>query len=639
MGKVSKSLAGMVLRVDISRGKIRTEETEKYSTRFIGGRGINRWILFNELDPEVNWSDPANLIAFGAGALVGTLAPGACRTSVDSKNAFNNGIGSANFGGHFGAELKYAGFDNVVISGKAEIPVYLYISDGQAELRSACSLWGKTTWETEKAIKQELGDNRTIVACIGPAGENLVKPSCIIAEGSRAAGGSGIGAVMGAKNLKAVAVRGNGSIEVAKPFEFLNQVDKALRKIRSSPTGKLMRKKSLYGAFCTPESDLWDFGIMPVRNGQDDYWEIEKREKVSGERIERYRKKMQACFNCPIGCEPVYEIAKDTNTRIKGAGFWINSAMSYAARFDITDLQSVIKSHFLANQLGLDGDNAAVAISWAFECYENGIISKQETGGLPLNWGDPKALIEMLKKLAYRKDFGHILAQGVKRASQKLGRGSKEFAIHIKGQDSLDGIRTRKGWALGIVTAPCAGRHLRGAIGRGQARRISDKDPNYEDIRYRNQPKYVFWQEQNKAIEDMIGICNYLGQWSGSFALTPSDYTALTNAALGKNLTVEDFMLIGRRVHNLEKAFNTVHASFKREDDFPPQRYMNEPVKSGPYQGARLEKEEWNKMLDEYYELHGWDKKSSWQTQQCLEELELKDVAKKLKEKGKLIQT
>lgn len=637
MGKGSRSSLGRALRVDVTQGKITTEDTQEYVRGFIGGRGVNRRILFDELSPQVTWADDANLIIFGAGALVGTLAPGACRTSVDSKNVFNNGVGSSNFGGHFGAELKYAGFDHIVISGRSDEPVYLWIRDGQGELRRASSIWGKTTWETERAIKQELGDNQVMVACIGPAGENLVKSSCIIAEGSRAAGGSGIGAVMGAKKLKAVAVRGHGGIGVAEPSKFMEQVHNALVKIGSSPTGRLMRDKSLYGAFCREKDALWDLGIMPVRNGQDDYWEPKKRERVSGRYTDRYRKKMRACFSCPIGCEPVYEVADDTNGVIRGSGFWINSAMSYAARFDMTNLEKAIKSHFLANQLGLDGDNAAAVISWAFECFERRIISKRDTGGLNLAWGDSTALMEMLKKLAYRKDIGDVLAQGVKTAAEVVGKGSEEFAIHIKGQDALDGIRIRKGWALGIVTSPCAGRHLRGAIGFGQAQRISDKDSTYDDVQYRNQAKYVFWQEQNKAIEDMIGICSYLGQWSGSYALMPSDYIALTNAALGTELTEEDLMLIGRRVHHLEKAFNTIHAGFNREDDYPPKRYINESVKSGPYKGARLDRANWDSMLDEYYELQGWDKKTGWQTENCLEELDLENVANRLKQEGRLI--
>jgi len=638
MGKGSGPSA-RTLRVDLSRNKMASEERREDAERFIGGRGVNRSILLRELNPEVTWAEEENLIVFGAGVLVGTMAPGACRTSVDSKNAFNRGVGSSNFGGHFGAELRYAGFDHIIVSGRSDEPVYLWIHDGQAELRSAASVWGKTTWETEKAIKQELEDDQTIVACIGPAGENLVKPSCIIAEGSRAAGGSGMGALMGAKKLKAVAVRGHGDIGVAEPSRFMKGVKDALRKARDSASGTLMREKSLYGAFCREEDGLWDLGIMPVRNGQDDCWEPERRERVSGGHTDKHRKGMRACFSCPIGCEPAYELSDDIGGVLRGWGFWINSAMAYAARFDMTDLEKAIQSHFVANQLGLDGDNAAAVISWAFECFEKGMISKRDTGGLVLSWGDPAALIEMLKKLAYRRDIGDLLAQGVKAASEALGRGSEEFALHVKGQDMLDGIRTRKGWALGIVTSPCAGRHLRGAIGSGQAQRISERDSTYGDTEYRDQARYVLWQEQNKAVEDMTGICCYLGQWSGSYALAPSDYTALTNAALGLELTEADLMEIGRRVHNLEKAFNTLHAGFDRADDYPPKRYMDEPVKTGPHRGARLEKDQWNAMLDEYYELQGWDKKTGWQTEEGLERLGLRDVAERLKQQGRLIRS
>ncbi|HEC91908.1 MAG TPA: aldehyde ferredoxin oxidoreductase, partial [Candidatus Atribacteria bacterium] len=224
MKKINKkhySYAGNILRVNLTDSKIWTEPTDKYATRWIGGRSINTWILLNELNSNVKWSDPENLLTFGVGVLVGTLAPGACRVSVDTKNAFNNGIGSANVGGFFGAELKFAGFDNIVISGKAERPVYIWIHDGEVEIKDASSIWGKTTWETEREIRKNLNDERIRVAAIGPAGENLVKSACIIADRGCAAGGSGCGAVMGSKNLKAIAVRGKRSIEIAQPDNFL----------------------------------------------------------------------------------------------------------------------------------------------------------------------------------------------------------------------------------------------------------------------------------------------------------------------------------------------------------------------------------------------------------------------------------
>jgi aldehyde:ferredoxin oxidoreductase len=625
--------------VDLSNGEIWTEDTEKYAKRWIGGRGIDTWILFNEVDPEVKWSDPQNLLIFGVGALVGTLAPGACRVSVDTKNVFNNAEGSANVGGHWGAELKFAGFDNIVLAGKSEKPVYLWIQDGKAELRDAKHLWGKTTFETEDTIRREHGDRKLRIACIGPSGENRVKGSAIIIDYGKAAGGSGVGCVMGEKKLKAIAVRGHGTIKVAKPDGFMSAVDIGFNKVRASPGTKLMQEGTLIDAFSKTENKAWSSGI-PVRNHQDGYWETEKRERITGKgRLAKYRKSILACFNCPIGCIPFSEITDGKYKNTKGPGFWVNSVISWASNFDVTDLEAVLAAHLLANQLGIDGDNGSAVISWAFECYEKGLLTKNDTEGLELKWGDGDVVIEIIKRLAYRKGIGELLALGAKEASEKLGKGSEKFACYIKGQDTLDEYRVAKGWGLAISTSPVAGRHLRGSVGlpewTGPRNIPVSEKPKPTD--YEGQAKAVYWESQAKGVEDMLGICSYVGTWYGAYALDPSDYARLTSAAFGAEIAQEEIMRTSAALYNLEKAFNTLHAGFTRNDDYPPRRLMEEPVKSGPYKGFKSDKERWDKMLDEFYALWGWDKKTSWQTRKCLVELGMEDVAEKLAMAGKLI--
>lgn len=631
--KISGGLAGKILRVDLSNNKVSTEDTERYARRFIGGRAINSFILLNEMKPQTKWSDPENMLIFGVGCLVGTLVPGACRVSVDTKSAFNNGKGSANFGGHFGPELKYAGFDNAVITGKAEAPVYLWIHDGSAELRDASSIWGKTTYETEEILQQELGDSRIEVASIGPAGENLVRGSCIIGDCAKAAGGSGVGCVMGSKKLKALAVRGHGQVRVAHPARFLDAVNAALKKIKDSPSSASWRR-GIIQSFYYPESKGWDFSVI-VRNGQDEYWPMGKRVKLVGKEtgVPKYKKGVSACFSCPIGCMPFFEIADGKYKGVKGTGYWINSAW-YSERLDVDDPASSIKFQLLANQLGLDGDMASVVLSWAFECYEKGLLTKEDTDGLELNWGNGDAMIKLEEKLAYRQGFGDFLADGVKEASWKLGRGSERFAIHMKGQDSADPYRIRKGWGLGLSTSPVAGRHLRGAVSTPDV--SGPRGLAFSPTEYENQPQAVFWQAQVKEIEDMTGVCVYMGSFLGAHALELSDYAELTSSATGIDLTEEEFMLVGRRSYNLEKAFNTIHANFGREDDYPPRRYMEEPVKSGPYAGHKCDKEKWDEMLDTFYELQGWDKTTGLQTRKCLTELSMEDVADQLQKVGRL---
>ena len=623
------SYGGKILRVNLTTGKIHTEPTEKYSRRYIGGRGINASILFNELESGVSCFDPNNLLIYGVGALVGTLAPFACRVSIETKNVFGGGFGSANCGGHFGSELKFAGFDNVVISGRAGKPVYLWICDDEAEIKDASSIWGKTTWETERIIRSDSNDDGIKVSCIGPAGENLVRSACIIADRAKAAGGSGVGAVMGSKNLKALAVRGSMPIEIAKPDEFIDAVDEAMKIVEGAADTEDVRRVGYYGAEGRSNSKTWEAGFRPVRNGQDDYWDRKKIEKVSSEAMGRYRKRILACFGCPVGCMPWMEV-NEGSYETKGEGWWNNSSNSYCTRVDCDNPEAAIKSHLLTNQLGLDGDNAAVVIAWAFECYERGLITKKETNGLELTWGNHDAMLAMLQKLAQRDGIGDLLAEGVKSASQKI-KGSESFALHVKGQDTVDGYRIAKGWGFGIATSASAGRHLRGAVHS----LLPEEFRSYGGIARR-----VFLQEQFKAILDMTGLCLYnhgILSWETNYESNAAALLAkLTSFATGVDISPENFMRVGRQIQNIEKAFNTLHAGFTRKDDHPPERYWTEQVKSGPYKGERIDHEAWEKTLDEYYELHGWDKETGWQTRKGLENLNLVEVADKLEKANRL---
>ncbi|MBW1800503.1 MAG: hypothetical protein JRJ85_07205, partial [Deltaproteobacteria bacterium] len=581
--KINGGIAEKILRVDLSNQEVSTENTEDYAKRFLGGRAVNSYIMLDELNPGTTWSDPENRLIFGVGCLVGTTAPAACRVSIDTVNVYNNGKGSANFGGHFGPELKYAGFDHVVIQGKAEKPVYLFIHDGRAELKNASEVWGKTTYETEAMLQEELGDQQIKVASIGPAGENLVKGSGIVADTGKVAGGSGVGCVMGGKNLKAIAVRGHGAIRVSRPDIFLNTVSDCVKKLIKTDHGKAFRQGIIRSMF-TPESPIWDVAGDIIRNGQEAFWPIEKRRNLVDEKlgVPGYHKKMTACFNCPIGCIPFSEIEEGKYKGTRGKAYWINSAQ-YSTRFDVDDPGASLRYHLLANQLGLDADNTSVVLAWAFECYQNGIITTRDTEGIELTWGNADAMLEMLPKIAHRQGLGDALADGVIEASRRFGRGSEKFAVHVKGQDTVDAYRASKGWALGISTSPVAGRHLRGAVsGSGGSTSKYNAPP---PLQYESQPEAVFWDSIIKEIEDVAGICVFAGSLFGAPIIEPSDYADLVSSALGVDLNEDELMFIGRQSVNLEKAFNTIHTDLKREDDYPPLRYMEEPINAGPCEG------------------------------------------------------
>jgi len=635
---IQGGIAGKILRVNLSNRKIWTENTEKYARRFFGGRTLANFILLNEMSMETKWSDPENMIIFSSGIFEGTFIPGACRVSIDTKNPFNDGKGSANCGGHFGPELKFAGFDSVVITGKAEKPVYLWIHDGTAELRDANLVWGKSTFATERILRKELHDEGVEVMLIGPAGENRVKAANVLCDLGKNAGGSGVGCVMGDKRLKAIAVRGNGVIKVPNPDKFMEVASAAREKIAQASGTKVWRENTIIEAGYMPDmEENWDLWTT-VRNGQDDYWPMDKRKRFY-EAAVKYRKGKYACFGCPIGCMPFQKIEKGKYAGTVANGFWINDAW-WLQRFDVDDPETIMKYRSLINELGLDGDNTAVPLSWAFECYEKGLITKKDTDGLELVWGNGDAVIEMVRKLAYREGIGDFLADGVKKASEKLGKGSEKFATHMKGQDTVDPYRAAKGWALGLSTSPVAGRHLRGAVGGlgwfGPYRFTSEK-ATVVPTEYEGQPEMVFWQLKTKEIEDMTGLCSYMGSYSGG-ALSPSDYVNLINAVTDLKLTEDEMMLFARSSYNLEKAFNTIHAGFDREEDLPPVRYMEEPIKSGPLKGEKLDKTKYNKMLDRFYQLQEWDIKTGLQTRKCLIKLDLEDIMEKLKEVGKLIE-
>jgi aldehyde:ferredoxin oxidoreductase len=296
-----------------------------------------------------------------------------------------------------------------------------------------------------------------------------------------------------------------------------------------------------------------------------------------------------------------------------------------------------LKYHLMANQLGLDGDMASVVSSWAFECYEKGLLNKDDTDGLELEWGNAEAMLELQRKIAFREGIGDFLADGVKEAARKLGKGSEKFAIHMKGQDSFDGYRITKGFGFGVSTSPVGGRHLRGAVtspfnsGPGNLKWIPTE--------YENIPEAVFWQTQAQEIENLAGVCVYMGTFTGAHALFPEDYAELISAATGVDFSGDDLMLTGKRSYNLEKAFNTLHAGFKRKDDLPPPRYMDEPIKSGTFAGKKCDKDKWEEMLKRFYELYGWDQETGWQTEGCLEELDLVDVAERLQEAERLVES
>jgi aldehyde:ferredoxin oxidoreductase len=631
--------AGHILRVDLSSGKTRKEESDSYMDEFVGGRGFGQSLLFRELAPDAGALDPRNPLILAAGPLTGTLAPGSGRLSISGKNLLTGGIGSSNVGGHFGPELKYAGFDAVVIEGKSAEPVYLLIEDGKASLSSARRLQGKTTWETEEEVRKAHGKTARILS-IGPAGERSAPVACIIADRARAAGRCGFGGIMGNKNLKAIVARGSLPVEMADPDGFMALVEKARAQIFSTATVKRLRTHGTCGSVGRANASC----TIPFRNFQDDHVDEKKLERVARAVFqESYQVRNLSCMGCFFQDTFLYEAKEGEYAPLLLEGFHQNLVWDFVGKLEITDPQAVLAIQALCSKFGMDIDNTSGAIALAFDLFEKGIIGQKETDGLKLNWGNHRAVTRLIEKMAYGEGFGSILNQGACRAARAIGKGAEEFAFHIKGQDLAEAIRADKGWALGTVVAPRGGGHLNGATMTGMMR-ISPEESmavfgtpyGGEQDTYRGKAKVVYWYELFKSAVDTIGLCYFPSKWVDLRFLGPAEYAELLSAATGKSFSGDDLMFLGRKVHNIEKAFNTLHAGFGAEDDYPPERFFEEPVKSGPYSGARFTRGEWQSMLEEYYLLHGWDPKTGLQTKGILNELGLGFVLEKLEKAGKL---
>lgn len=639
----SNGWTGRILSVNLTERTFTLIATDAFRD-FIGGRGINEYLLLKEMPVDGASLSPENVLIFGVGPLVGTPAFSSSRMNIDFKNVLTGGVGSANVGGHFPAELKFAGYDHIVLKGKSDRPLYLYIQDDRVEFKEARHIWGKGIQETASIIRNELSDPNVRIASIGPAGENGVKFACIIVDEGRAAGYGGCGAVMGSKNLKAIAVRGSKKVKIANPSFFEETLKRNKKKIDASESIRLMR---LGGTHLTSGAGGLDHSLpQGFRNLQDEFWPVEKGRKVREGAFKPFELKRLACFNCPIGCSHLYQIQTGENKGRQVEGIQSNTVRAFSSNLDIADLSFLLSANFLCNDLGLDVDGVGAILGWVFECFERGIIDQRDTEGLNLAWGNGDAALALIKKIAMRHGLGDMLAEGVHEASRRVDRGAEEFAMHVKGAPINETLlRTHKGWALGIITSTRGSGHLRGSPNterKSITPAVSHKlweIPNAGDpSSYSGKGKLVSWFESFKAVVDSLGICYFTTYWRDINLLGPEDLSDLLYGATNWKVKESELLRIGEKIHNIEKAFNTLHVGFTRKEDFPPTRLMESRVSQGQFEGEYLNKEKWNLMLDEYYDFHQWDRETGWQTETCLDSLGLPPwVKERLKACGRII--
>ena len=626
--------AGKILFIDLETQKTRTEPTADYKS-FIGGRGINQRLLFNLVEPNVDPLDPENPLILGAGVMVGTPVPTAARLSVEHKNVMTGGLGSGNLGGFFAAEMKFAGFDHIVIQGRAQKPTYLFIKDDRVFFRSAREIWGQDTWQTDITLKRMENETSLSTLAIGPAGENMVRFACIIGDQGRASGYGGSGAVMGGKNLKAIAIKGTRrTLALAKAGAFKVRLEKFMKEVFNKANAvNAHQKGGTLGAYLLSGKER----PHGVRNLMEDFLSNEDLRGISREEFDAFLIKRRGCSNCPVQCGGHFQVKG-----VDCEGIQANSLRAFGTNLAVNKAQDVLFSHALANLYGLDVDQTSAVVAWGMDCFEKGIIDTKDTGGVNLRFGDGKSAAKLIRMVAFREGLGDLLAEGVERAAIKLGRGSEKLTAVVKGNSVVEsGMRTHRAWTLGVITSTKGTGHLRGSPGLEfqsltpeESRTLFGLEDVSDPTSYENKGAFVVWQEQYKGVVDMMGICALMTMWMDKTLFLPEEIAGLFNDITGLSYSADDLLEVGEKVHNLERVFNLMHTGFDRNDDMPPRKFVDIPVNKGAFKGQSIDIKKWNQMLDEYYELHGWDQATGRPTRERLKELNLSFALEKLAENG-----
>ncbi len=631
--------AGEILYVDLTKKKISRISTAKYSRMFIGGRGINSKFIYDMVSPKTDPYDPMNVLMFGTGPLTGTSAPSSSRVDIAAKSPVTGLMGMSNIGGFWGAELKFAGYDNVAIIGKADKPVYLWVDDDNIEIRNAAHLWGLDTFQVQESLWKELADPDAKIICIGPGGENKVSFASVIHELGDGAGRTGMGAVMGSKNLKAIAVRGTKPVKVAKPEEFLESCEKMHELIRNSWMYDFLSKHGF-------NMDMIAYEIISlggIYNKQREHWD--KIDSPSWQQLpyeEKYSVGTRACFGCPVGCMQFISLP--------GIGNCLQSCQGYTElREGIGNADSKLMGEAFrrCEMNGIDLLSTSHTIQWAIELYQRGILTQQDTEGIPLKWGDRNTIMTMIEKIAKREGFGGILADGPLKASKEIGKGSEYYVMHTKGLTHFDvDLRAHKMWALVTATGP------RGDLIRSNPNfeyigefLTEEKDKQYFQNRvlnitgtlkttipteYDHKAKAVVWMEHENITNDLVGICKWVCAWNILMPLTSKEHSELLSKCTGIDINNVELLKAAERVRNIERIFDAKEG-LTRKDDTLPKRYFKEPLPDGRYKGEILDKEKFEKMKDEYYQLKGWDFETGLPTEKKLEELDLNEIIEDLR--------
>lgn len=608
--------AGQILRVNLTDKKISQElVSDEMARKYIGGNGFGIKYLYDEVEAHTEPLSESNKLFIMTGPTEGTMVPGAGRACIITKSPLNNRFIDSYFGGHFGGEIKFAGYDGIIIEGKSETPVYLKIEDNDVKIEDASSIWGMTTIEAQKKAKEIIGEDFATLA-IGVAGENMVPMACII-SGVNAAGRGGTGAVMGSKNLKLIAIKGTKGVEVADMKGLNEYVFDAIARVKAHPG--MGRNLPTYGTTASPKTNS-DLGIFGTRNWQEE--QFEDAEKISGPYFKDklgYGDGSNTCLACPIACSQITKVKSGKFRDAITVGPEYETLFSLGSTCGNGNIDYIIKGDQLCDELGLDTISTGVTIAFAMECFEKGILSLEETDGIDLRFGNGEAIISLIEKIANREGLGEILAYGTKKASQIIGKESEDLAIHVKGLEvPAHSARGLPGMAIGYATSNRGGSHQ---DGRATAERTGKID---RDI-IEGKGKYNVEVQRMTTFCDCMILCRMTENLYGLWGIT-EDHINMLHLITGMDVTKEELVDTADRVYALERAFNIREGIESRESDVLPKRFMEEPIIAGPSEGKVITREILDKLLDECYGERGWDNVTGYPTVDTLNRLGLENV-------------
>jgi aldehyde:ferredoxin oxidoreductase len=592
---------GHILRVDLSSKTIRREKSDpEYMLKVIGGRGLNSTRLYDELQRNIDPLSPQNLLLIGVGPLTGTLLSASAFMTISGKSPMTGILGDSAAGGHFGAEIKQAGYDQIVMTGRSEKPCYLFVADDQVEIRDASHLWGKDIWQTTAAIRNEINDNAVQVAAIGPAGENLVKYATVACNNSRMCGRTGMGCLFGSKRLKAVAVRGRGRLTLADPPGYLELCRELDRRIMSHPE---YEKRNALGSTLLMKA-LNGIGILPTNHFQQGLCEYV--DSVSGEALaQKYKVKNKSCYNCNLHCSRYY-LTKDTEA--EGPEF--ETLCSFTSRIGNDDLEFGLAMNAFLNRMGMDSLSTGETIGWAMECVQKGLLTRDDFDGLDFTWGNRQTVEKLIHMIIRREGIGDLFAEGTRSLAKHYGKGTDEYAFHVKGLDMICGDpRGIKAFGLTYAIASRGGDHLRAepffelterydeAEKRWGMREIADR------LADKGKAVLVEHTERQALLTDCLTMCKNIGL---SMDILDFDFASrLLRVGTGLKFTPAKVDEALKGVIDRDRKMN-IDFGVDAGQDTLPRRFTHEPLKKGASKGQVVPVA---RMVKEYYKIKGWDAK------------------------------